>query len=93
MSAAKFHRAAYNQISVGTRFGMMIETEDSGKRRFMGTVVAINDCDPLRWPNSKWRNLQVRLIIRIYLLAEFSDLHFMLRWSGMNTAPWRGRTE
>lgn len=25
----------------------------------MGTIVGINDCDPLRWPNSKWRNLQV----------------------------------
>ncbi|CAA7391313.1 unnamed protein product [Spirodela intermedia] len=56
---AKYHRAAYNQISVGTRFGMMFETEDSGKRRYMGTVVGISDCDPLRWPNSKWRNLQV----------------------------------
>uniref|UniRef100_A0A1D1YNB9 Auxin response factor n=1 Tax=Anthurium amnicola TaxID=1678845 RepID=A0A1D1YNB9_9ARAE len=57
---AKYHKAAYStQISVGTRFGMMFETEDSGKRRYMGTVVGISDCDPLRWPNSKWRNLQV----------------------------------
>nr|QFZ93677.1 auxin response factor 11-like protein [Pinellia ternata] len=57
---AKYHKAAYGtQISVGTRFGMMFETEDSGKRRYMGTVVGVSDCDPLRWPNSKWRNLQV----------------------------------
>ncbi|MQL76211.1 hypothetical protein Taro_008594 [Colocasia esculenta] len=57
---AKYHKAAYGtQVSVGTRFGMMFETEDSGKRRYMGTVVGVSDCDPLRWPNSKWRNLQV----------------------------------
>lgn len=25
----------------------------------MGTIVGISDFDPLRWPGSKWRNLQV----------------------------------
>ena len=25
----------------------------------MGTIVGISDLDPLRWPGSKWRNLQV----------------------------------
>ncbi|CAN7034980.1 unnamed protein product [Brassica rapa subsp. trilocularis] len=48
-----------SQLSVGMRFGMMFETEDSGKRRYMGTIVGISDLDPLRWPGSKWRNLQV----------------------------------
>ncbi|XP_010934525.1 auxin response factor 11 [Elaeis guineensis] len=55
----KYHKAAYTQVSIGMRFGMMFETEESSKRRYMGTIVGINDCDPLRWPNSKWRNLQV----------------------------------
>lgn len=27
--------------------------------RYMGTIVGISDLDPLRWPSSKWRNLQV----------------------------------
>lgn len=27
--------------------------------RYMGTVVGISDLDHLRWPNSKWCNLQV----------------------------------
>ncbi|XP_022772671.1 auxin response factor 5-like isoform X2 [Durio zibethinus] len=27
--------------------------------RYMGTIVGISDLDPLRWPGSKWRNLQV----------------------------------
>ncbi|KAK9108982.1 hypothetical protein Sjap_017042 [Stephania japonica] len=56
----KFQKAIYGtQVSIGMRFGMMFETEESGKRRYMGTIVGISDIDPLRWPSSKWRNLQV----------------------------------
>lgn len=58
--ASKYRKAIFGtQISGGMRFGMMFETEESGKRRYMGTVVGISDMDPLRWPGSKWRNLQV----------------------------------
>ncbi|KZV39602.1 auxin response factor 5 [Dorcoceras hygrometricum] len=57
---AKYRKALYGtQLSVGMRFGMMFETEESSKRRYMGTIVGISDLDPLRWPNSKWRSLQV----------------------------------
>ncbi|GAV67848.1 AUX_IAA domain-containing protein/B3 domain-containing protein/Auxin_resp domain-containing protein [Cephalotus follicularis] len=57
---AKHRKSVYgNQVSVGMRFGMMFETEESGKRRYMGTIVGISDLDPLRWPGSKWRNIQV----------------------------------
>ncbi|EEF52695.1 auxin response factor 5 [Ricinus communis] len=57
---AKYRKAVFGtQVSVGMRFGMMFETEESGKRRYMGTIVGISDLDPLRWPGSKWRNLQV----------------------------------
>lgn len=57
---AKYRKSVYGtQLSVGMRFGMMFETEESGKRRFMGTIVGISDVDPLRWPGSKWRNIQV----------------------------------
>ncbi|KAF9599595.1 hypothetical protein IFM89_001091 [Coptis chinensis] len=56
----KFQKSVYGtQVSIGMRFGMMFETEESGKRRYMGTIVGITDLDPLRWPNSKWHNLQV----------------------------------
>lgn len=56
----KYRKAVYGtRISVGMRFGMMFETEESGKRRYMGTIIGISDLDPLRWPGSKWRNLQV----------------------------------
>ncbi|EOY14976.1 Transcriptional factor B3 family protein / auxin-responsive factor AUX/IAA-related [Theobroma cacao] len=57
---AKYRKSVYGtQVSVGMRFGMMFETDESGKRRYMGTLVGIGDLDPLRWPGSKWRNLQV----------------------------------
>ncbi|KZV44107.1 auxin response factor 5 [Dorcoceras hygrometricum] len=57
---AKYRKALYGtQLSIGMRFGMMFETEDSNKRRYMGTITGISDLDPLRWPNSKWRSLQV----------------------------------
>ncbi|XP_023525769.1 auxin response factor 5-like isoform X3 [Cucurbita pepo subsp. pepo] len=57
---AKYRKCVYGtQLSAGMRFGMMFETEESGKRRYMGTIVGISDLDPLRWPGSKWRNLQV----------------------------------
>ncbi|KAJ0237523.1 Auxin response factor 5 [Hirschfeldia incana] len=57
---AKYRKAICgSQLSVSMRFGMMFETEDSGKRRYMGTIVGISDLDPLRWSGSKWRNLQV----------------------------------
>ncbi|CAL1384017.1 unnamed protein product [Linum trigynum] len=56
----KYRKAVYGtQVSVGMRFGMMFETEESTKRRYMGSIVAVSDLDPLRWPGSKWRNLQV----------------------------------
>ncbi|KAL6493048.1 hypothetical protein OROGR_032807 [Orobanche gracilis] len=57
---AKYQKAVYStQLSTSMRFGMMFETEESTKRRYMGTITGISDLDPLRWPNSKWRSLQV----------------------------------
>ncbi|GLT80296.1 hypothetical protein SLA2020_517440 [Shorea laevis] len=57
---AKYYKAVYgNQISPGMRFRMMFETEESGTRRYMGTITGISDLDPVRWKNSQWRNLQV----------------------------------
>ncbi|XP_078443888.1 auxin response factor 5-like [Wolffia australiana] len=57
---AKFNQAIYGcQLSLGMRFRMMFETEESGTRRYMGTITGMNDLDPARWKNSRWRNLQV----------------------------------
>ncbi|KAK9078938.1 hypothetical protein SSX86_002997 [Deinandra increscens subsp. villosa] len=57
---AKYYKAVCsNQISLGMRFRMMFETEESGTRRYMGTITGISDLDGVRWKNSQWRNLQV----------------------------------
>ncbi|KAJ4746996.1 Auxin response factor [Rhynchospora pubera] len=44
----------------GMRFKMAFETEDSSRISwFMGTVNSVQVADPVRWPNSPWRLLQV----------------------------------
>lgn len=53
----------------------MFETEESGKRRYMGTIVGISDLDPLRWPGSKWRCLQV-IKISILNVKDFITRNF-----------------
>ncbi|KAI3724774.1 hypothetical protein L1987_64539 [Smallanthus sonchifolius] len=56
---AKYNKAMYCQVSLGMRFRMMFETQESGVRRYMGTITGISDLDPVRWKNSQWRSLQV----------------------------------
>nr|ANI70187.1 auxin response factor ARF15 [Salvia miltiorrhiza] len=44
----------------GMRFKMAFETEDSSRISwFMGTISAVQVADPIRWPDSPWRLLQV----------------------------------
>ncbi|KAL7148290.1 hypothetical protein ABFS83_06G168400 [Erythranthe nasuta] len=44
----------------GMRFKMAFETEDSSRISwFMGTISSVRVIDPIRWPNSPWRLLQV----------------------------------
>ncbi|GAV66412.1 AUX_IAA domain-containing protein/B3 domain-containing protein/Auxin_resp domain-containing protein [Cephalotus follicularis] len=44
----------------GMRFKMPFETEDSSRISwFMGTISSVQAADPIRWPNSPWRILQV----------------------------------
>ncbi|KVI01160.1 Aux/IAA-ARF-dimerization [Cynara cardunculus var. scolymus] len=52
---AKYNKAMYTQVSLGMRFRMMFETEESGVRRYMGTITGISDMDGVRWKNSQWR--------------------------------------
>lgn len=48
------------QWSSGMRFKMAFETEDSSRISwFMGTVSSAQVADPIRWPGSPWRLLQV----------------------------------
>ncbi|KAM0071561.1 putative transcription factor ARF family [Helianthus debilis subsp. tardiflorus] len=57
---AKYIKAVYHtRVSVGMRFRMLFETEESSVRRYMGTITGISDLDPARWPNSHWRSVKV----------------------------------
>ncbi|KDP38016.1 hypothetical protein JCGZ_04659 [Jatropha curcas] len=56
----KYVKAVYHtRVSVGMRFRMLFETEESSVRRYMGTITGISDLDPVRWPNSHWRSVKV----------------------------------
>ncbi|KAG9154698.1 hypothetical protein Leryth_019041 [Lithospermum erythrorhizon] len=57
---SKYVKAVYHtRVSVGMRFRMLFETEESSVRRYMGTITAISDLDGIRWPNSHWRSVKV----------------------------------
>uniref|UniRef100_A0A0D6R1F8 Auxin response factor n=1 Tax=Araucaria cunninghamii TaxID=56994 RepID=A0A0D6R1F8_ARACU len=57
---AKYVKAVYHtRVSIGMRFRMLFETEESSVRRYMGTITGIGDLDPVRWPNSQWRSVKV----------------------------------
>ncbi|KAG6387659.1 hypothetical protein SASPL_152851 [Salvia splendens] len=57
---SKYGKAVYHtRISVGMRFRMLFETEESSVRRYMGTITDVGDLDPVRWANSHWRSVKV----------------------------------
>ncbi|KAL6128548.1 hypothetical protein ACLB2K_071903 [Fragaria x ananassa] len=55
----KYLEAINNKFSVGMRFKMRFEEEDSPERRFTGTIVGVGDLSPY-WSESKWRSLKVQ---------------------------------
>ncbi|KAF8379733.1 hypothetical protein HHK36_029181 [Tetracentron sinense] len=54
----KYLEAVNNGFSVGMKFKMKFEGEDSPERRFTGTIVEVGDSSP-QWEDSKWRSLKV----------------------------------
>ncbi|XP_028779845.1 auxin response factor 18 isoform X2 [Neltuma alba] len=55
----KYLAAINNKFSVGMRFKMRFEGDDSPERRFSGTIVGVGDLSP-EWQDSKWRSLKVQ---------------------------------
>ncbi|KAE8699876.1 Auxin response factor 9 [Hibiscus syriacus] len=55
----KYLEAVKNKFTVGVRFKMRFEEEDSPERRFAGTIVGVEDFSP-HWKDSKWRSLKVQ---------------------------------
>ncbi|XP_059457380.1 auxin response factor 18 [Corylus avellana] len=60
VKASAVRAAMQIQWSSGMRFKMPFETEDSSRISwFMGTISSVQVADPVRWPDSPWRLLQV----------------------------------
>lgn len=60
VKASSVKSAMRIQWCSGMRFKMPFETEDSSRISwFMGTISSVHVDDPIRWPNSPWRLLQV----------------------------------
>ncbi|OIW01447.1 hypothetical protein TanjilG_30921 [Lupinus angustifolius] len=60
VKASAVRAAMQIQWCSGMRFKMPFETEDSYRIGwFMGTISSVQVVDPIRWPNSPWRFLQV----------------------------------
>ncbi|KAL5733499.1 hypothetical protein ACOSQ2_033191 [Xanthoceras sorbifolium] len=60
VKASSVRAAMQIQWCSGMRFKMPFETEDSSRISwFMGTISSVQVADPIRWPNSPWRLLQV----------------------------------
>ncbi|XP_011093958.1 auxin response factor 18 isoform X2 [Sesamum indicum] len=55
----KYLEAMQHGFSVGMRFKMRFEGEDSPERRFTGTIVGVGDFSS-QWTNSTWRSLKVQ---------------------------------
>ncbi|XP_065861273.1 auxin response factor 24-like isoform X2 [Euphorbia lathyris] len=60
----QYIKSAEINYSVGTRITMLFEGEECQEQeqrieRCEGTIVAIEDVDHARWPNSEWRSLKV----------------------------------
>ncbi|KAK4279675.1 hypothetical protein QN277_011415 [Acacia crassicarpa] len=60
VKASSVSAAMQIQWCSGMRFKMPFETEDSSRISwFMGTISSVQVADPIRWPGSPWRLLQV----------------------------------
>ena len=67
IKASAVRAAMRIQWCSGMRFKMAFETEDSSRISwFMGTVASVQVVDPIRWPNSPWRILQVLSPLSVY---------------------------
>ncbi|XP_073159264.1 auxin response factor 18-like isoform X2 [Henckelia pumila] len=55
----KYLGAMHHKFSLGMRFKMRFEGEDSPERRFVGTIVGVGDFSS-EWAGSNWRSLKIQ---------------------------------
>ncbi|KAG6517201.1 hypothetical protein ZIOFF_020581 [Zingiber officinale] len=87
VKAASVKAAMRIQWCPGMRFKMAFETEDSSRISwFMGSISAVQIVDPIRWPNSLWRLLQMLTAIHIGLQVTWDEPDLLQNVNRVN--PW-----
>ncbi|KAL1809468.1 hypothetical protein DCAR_0729010 [Daucus carota subsp. sativus] len=76
----KYMEAVAYGFSLGMRFKMKFEGEDSPERRFSGTIVGVENLSP-QWSDSKWRSLKIQW-------DEPASIHRPLRVSAWDIEPF-----
>lgn len=72
VKASAVRAAMRVQWCPGMRFKMAFETEDSSRISwFMGTISSVQVDDPIHWPNSPWRLLQVAKLFSCLSCVDF----------------------
>ncbi|XP_072970415.1 auxin response factor 7-like [Typha angustifolia] len=56
----KYLEAKDHKMSVGMRFKMRFEGDETPERRFSGTIIGVGDMTASRWADSEWRSLKVQ---------------------------------
>ncbi|KAF2300192.1 hypothetical protein GH714_010578 [Hevea brasiliensis] len=70
----RYMASVATNYSIGMSFEMRFE-RDTVEHRFTGTIVRIEDIDPLRWRESKWRCLQY-LMLDVVSKARLLGIRF-----------------
>ncbi|CAL9091358.1 unnamed protein product [Musa textilis] len=89
VKAASVKAAMRIQWCSGMRFKMAFETEDSSRISwFMGTISSVQIADPVQWPNSPWRLLQVPFPCSMYALCESKIIQYFAFYGVSLLAPF-----
>ncbi|KAJ6844706.1 auxin response factor 7-like [Iris pallida] len=60
ISVNRYLEAKNHKLSVGMRFKMRFEGDETPERRFSGTIIGVGDSGSTRWADSEWRSLKVQ---------------------------------
>lgn len=79
VSASVVRAALGVQWGIGMRFKMASEDDYSSRISWsLGTVASVSPADPIHWPNSPWRLLQVFPVFSVIVLQFFDELLYFL---------------
>ncbi|KAI3945019.1 hypothetical protein MKW92_012582 [Papaver armeniacum] len=81
----QYMNSVRSSFTVGTRFKMRIDSEEAPEERPSGTLVGIEEDDPVHWPCSQWKCLVFRRFNQNgFLLTTFTEP----RMNHLNLVPY-----